>query len=222
MTFAHKRILSCVLLGLCSLGWVGRLNADPITFATGAFLDSNIPNSSTLNLTLGTLGVVTPPQPASNSSGQLPLGAYALNSLTIGLGPFSSNPGAVTMSDLVVTGTQGADAGKTATFHFTGGQAKLSENGPADSIQGFVNLTSSNITGIDFGPSGGLFFFDFSTQGTTFTPGNPGSVVGSPTSSSFNLTSVAVPEPGSIVAWGLAGFVGTLALRRNARVVAQG
>ncbi len=216
-----------LLAAALTLAFASSASAAPINTLTLVYGNSNVPNAQTLNLFNGAVGAATPPQPAAiDVFGSIQLGAYTASPMTIDTTPFNTNPGLVNVTPtLTITGTlssgpgqAGGDNGKTATFTFIGGILNVFEGGLADSVSGFVQLTalSAAFTGIDFGSIGTIFHFAGSFQGTTFTPGTPGSVSGAPNSSSFTLTRVsAVPEPATLATLGLMGLCGGYFARRK-------
>ncbi|MCI0459352.1 MAG: hypothetical protein L0Z62_20575 [Gemmataceae bacterium] len=214
-----KRIAFLVLVGFAFLSPSNSLRADPIAKGGGVWGNAVIPGGvagAEISFVAGLFTFVQPPQTASDAIGTItPIGSYAVSPLHVDLAPFTSNPGTINIlggGTLTVTGLPpaGTDSGKTAVFSFMGGMATLEEKGVADPITGIVQLQSSNITRIDFGPIGDLFAFEFSVQGLQFTPGaGGGSVTGTPTSSSFGLTRLPpIPEPASLALWGLIGAAG--------------
>jgi hypothetical protein len=222
-----KRLCTLALVTCTLFCPSGSLRASPIQSAGGVWGNAAVPGNSpaAISFVSGFFTNAQPPQPATNGIGTVtPAGSYTVSDLDIGLSPFPSDPGPVQiLSNLTVTGTAlGSDNGNTAVFSPVGGTGILSDgSGLATVLTATFQLQSSNLTGLDFGPSGGLFNFTLTTQGLTFTTGNPGTVSGNPQAASFNLQSVGVPEPGSLALWGVVGLTGVWYSRRRLKARAQ-
>lgn len=201
---------------------VSAVNAAPITLFNTVYGGSTTPNTSTLILMNGALSSVNPPQPASDGFGNISFGTYSVNNMTIGLTPFTTNPGPVNLpAVLTVTGLGGsfpADSGDTATFTLIPGTVTLTEGGIVDSLTAIYQLTGvSGIAGVDFGPIGTQFFMTGSFQNTTFTAGGGGGAFSgtAPSSASFTFQVVPVPEPASLTVFGVLALGGLAIARRK-------
>lgn len=216
------RLFAAVVAAALSVTSAG---ATPIALFNTVYGGSTTPNPSTLMLMNGALTSVNPPQPASDGFGNIAFGTYSVSNMTIGLAPFTTNPGPVNLpATLTVTGLGGgsfpADGGRTATFSLVPGTATLNEGGVVDSLTAIYQLTGlAGINGLDFGPLGTRFLMTGSFQNTTFTPGPGGGTFGgtAPSSSSFTFTVLPaqVPEPASLAVFGVLTLGGGLALARR-------
>lgn len=218
MRFTFRLLAAAAAVALS----VGAANAAPIQLFNTVYGGSTTPDTSNLILMNGALTSVNPSQPASDGFGNIPFGTYSVTNMPIGLAPFTTNPGPVSLpATLTVTGLGGSfpgDLGDTAIFSLVAGTTQLTESGGVDSLTAIYQLTSvSGIAGLDFGPLGTRFLMTGSFQNTTFTAGPGGGTFAgtAPSSSSFTFVVLPVPEPMSLTVFGVLALGGVAAVARR-------
>ena len=204
------------------------VSAAPILSLSGAYGTgpANGSSGSTIMFSGGSVGNSSDGMTVTSYAFPFTSGMYLASNTTLDLAAFSTDPGTVSItSPLIFTEFNSSlvATGKYAQFNITAAGTLDAAVATGTVDFGFVVQLAYNDTSLDLGALGSLWSYIFSYNGINIAPGMPGTYTVPAMSSSASYTLVRsdifpgglpVPEPASILAWGLVIGMGVLGRRR--------